>query len=790
MTEAKPGLLTTVKSYPAAFWIANTMEIFERMAWYGFFAVSSLYITGPVETGGLGFSSEERGQLQAIVPFFLYLLPVVTGALADRYGYKKLFIIAYIGMIIFYYALGQFKTFPTFLGAFMLVAVAAAIFKPVVVGTVARVTDESNSSMGFGIFYMMVNVGGFAGPLIAGAIRGISWEYVFISCSCWAAVNLVIVVLFYKDPTSESASENPRTLGKVASDAVEVLGNMRFGITVFVVLIALMIANQEFESFQFFPHCTIFVAVWLVLNFLWDMAMPVGSGNPNHRASASRLFLFKRMHCSNWRFALFLLIMSGFWTSFNQIFLSLPPYVRDFVDTKPMVDVGRSVFGAVGKEHWIEGLAAIEETELLGEFGGLARRSRGLDDMVAEKPPTEEKLRETISGLVTDLKKLAINEDVPPPDQQEALAFAESHGDPKGDLAMLQEETTLGSTLKNRIERAMRIADHPTDPSLTDEDRTALDSLVVRLNKLGAKPPLNAIDLVYASRKILQYKVRITPLELGELIAGVPDAPPEITEDAMTVAIATINKRLDAKGKKEFVDGEEDALKAVLRTLLAKGPYPSESAVAEASEKLKTGELKVESAVLALGVRDLAYRPTIWARMDAGRQVNPEHIINMDALAIVFFQVLISFLMAKFHRFTTMIVGMVIAAIGIGLPFIAGGTMVGPAGGLLIVVIAGIVTFAVGEMMASPTSQEYVGRIAPKDKIAVYMGYYFVAVALGNLFGGILSGQLYGKLARDAQRPDLMWLAFGGIMLLTAVVFLLYNKFALPKHKADTLTPG
>jgi drug/metabolite transporter (DMT)-like permease len=64
------------------------------------------------------------------------------------------------------------------------------------------------------------------------------------------------------------------------------------------------------------------------------------------------------------------------------------------------------------------------------------------------------------------------------------------------------------------------------------------------------------------------------------------------------------------------------------------------------------------------------------------------------------------------------------------------------------------------------------------------MGYYFVAIALGNLFSGILSGQLYGKLDRDMQRPDLMWLAFGGIMFMTAVAFFLYNKFALPKEGA------
>jgi len=162
--------------------------------------------------------------------------------------------------------------------------------------------------------------------------------------------------------------------------------------------------------------------------------------------------------------------------------------------------------------------------------------------------------------------------------------------------------------------------------------------------------------------------------------------------------------------------------------------------------------------------------------------------VNLDALAIVLLQVLVSFCMARFHRFTTMIVGMLIAAVGIGLSTVAGGTMIGPLGGSLLVVVVGIVVFSIGEMMASPTSQEYVGRIAPPDRVAVYMGYYFIAVALGNLFGGILSGQLYGKLARDMQRPDLMWLAFGGLMLLTAGIFVLYDRFVVPRTPATAKT--
>ena len=174
--------------------------------------------------------------------------------------------------------------------------------------------------------------------------------------------------------------------------------------------------------------------------------------------------------------------------------------------------------------------------------------------------------------------------------------------------------------------------------------------------------------------------------------------------------------------------------------------------------------------------------------MVKSRQVNPEFIVNIDAGAIVVFQVLISFFMARFHRFTTMITGMFIAAVGIALSAFAGGEGMAGLGGSVWIVALGLFIFAVGEMMASPTSQEYVGRIAPADKKALYMGYYFVAIALGNLFGGILSGELYGLLARDMQRPDLMWLIFGGIMLFTAVVFMIYNKLVLPKDAADTLT--
>jgi len=82
------------------------MEIFERMGWYGFYAVSSLYLTGAVADGGLGLSSEDRGVIQGLATFFLYLFPAVFGALADRYGFKRMFLSSCLVMIPGYMMLG------------------------------------------------------------------------------------------------------------------------------------------------------------------------------------------------------------------------------------------------------------------------------------------------------------------------------------------------------------------------------------------------------------------------------------------------------------------------------------------------------------------------------------------------------------------------------------------------------------------------------------------------------------------------------------------------------------
>ena len=161
------SFLNDIRTYPRTFWVANTMELFERWAYYGMFTVLSVYMTDPVSKGGLGFTQEERGIMQAVVTGVLYLFPILGGAIADRFGFRRVLIAAFVTLASGYFAMGQFHAYAPFFIAFLVVAAGGAIFKPIIVGTVSRSTSRSTETLSFGIFYMIVDIGGFIGPWAA-----------------------------------------------------------------------------------------------------------------------------------------------------------------------------------------------------------------------------------------------------------------------------------------------------------------------------------------------------------------------------------------------------------------------------------------------------------------------------------------------------------------------------------------------------------------------------------------------------------------------------------------------
>ena len=87
--------------------------------------------------------------------------------------------------------------------AMVSIAVAAGIFKPLISGTVRTVSDKTNATLGFGIFYAMVNIGGSFGPIVMGKLRAVSWDYVFMAAAATIGLMLLITLIFYKEPKRE-----------------------------------------------------------------------------------------------------------------------------------------------------------------------------------------------------------------------------------------------------------------------------------------------------------------------------------------------------------------------------------------------------------------------------------------------------------------------------------------------------------------------------------------------------------------------------------------------------------
>ena len=251
-------MLLKKSRFPRTFWAANSLELFERWAYYGVFNLLALYLTGSQDTGALGFSQVEKGLIMGIVNAILYFLPVITGAIADRFGYKRVLLIAFVILSSGYYAMGQVSSFTGIFLTFFYVAIGAALFKPIISATIAKTTDESNSSVGFGLFYMIVNLGGLIGPLIASELREISWTYIFIMSGSAILVNLIIVWFFYKEPDNEREPESFTTAIKQAFHNIYLaLKDVKFTLFLVIIIIGWTV------YWQFFYSLPVYIEQWI-----------------------------------------------------------------------------------------------------------------------------------------------------------------------------------------------------------------------------------------------------------------------------------------------------------------------------------------------------------------------------------------------------------------------------------------------------------------------------------------------------------------------------------------------
>jgi dipeptide/tripeptide permease len=179
-----------------------------------------------VADGGLGFSKESVGLMNSVTRPLLYFLPILSGGIADRFGYKKTLMFAFIVMSLGYFLTSLATAYGLVFMSLLLMTIGAGFFKPIISGTIARTTDEKNSSLGFGIYYWSINLGAFIFPLILIPIlKNISWSLIFIMAAVGTGWLIFLNLFAYKEPDKPQSS---KSVLETLKGVVLVLKDFRF----------------------------------------------------------------------------------------------------------------------------------------------------------------------------------------------------------------------------------------------------------------------------------------------------------------------------------------------------------------------------------------------------------------------------------------------------------------------------------------------------------------------------------------------------------------------------------
>jgi POT family proton-dependent oligopeptide transporter len=284
-------------SFASTFWIANTLELFERLAYYGTMAILVVYLQTKV---GL---TEEAGTWTGIFSGVIYSLPVIAGVFVDRFGFRKTlmacflmfgvgyFLICLAGMELGRPLVDVFGRKAYVISVLLLTAIGGSLIKPCIVGTVAITSTPESRTLGFSIYYTLVNLGGAIGPILALQVRqGLGIEFVLLMSSVTSFLLFIGTFLFFREPESYQIPETEkRSFGKVFSDMLLVFRNFKF-ISFLVIFSGFWIMFwQVFYLFTFYildvlhyPSFEILETVdaWGIILFTVPMATLVKSWKP------------------------------------------------------------------------------------------------------------------------------------------------------------------------------------------------------------------------------------------------------------------------------------------------------------------------------------------------------------------------------------------------------------------------------------------------------------------------------------------------------------------------------
>ena len=296
------------------FWIANLSEIFERLSYYGAFASLALYLQEK-----LNFSVEQTGTLTGIFGGMVWFLAIFGGAAADKLGFRRALSIAYLILAAAYFLIGSIAAswlapvrnavpLELFVGFILILpALGIALVKPCVVGTTARASKPNVRSIGYSIYYTMVNIGGAAGPYYASwAHRHLGVESVYRVAAVSVFAMFFVVLLFFREP-HKPGDAPPPSIAMVARNFCVVVGNYRLVLPVLVIALLLR------AGLLVYPRVSVPWWIWAGLLVLVLAGIS--------------------------RFMWFLVIFTGYWVVFWQQYISLPGFIHGYISSHADVEI-------------------------------------------------------------------------------------------------------------------------------------------------------------------------------------------------------------------------------------------------------------------------------------------------------------------------------------------------------------------------------------------------------------------------------------------------------------------
>ncbi|NCB83267.1 MAG: MFS transporter [Bacteroidia bacterium] len=268
MTNAASNPKSLKQKFSNAFWVANGVELLERLAYYAVFIVITLYLSNV-----WGFSDIEAGAISGVFSASLYLLPLFSGAYADKIGFRSAIILAFSLLSLGYAGLGILPTLlesaglvdysmtTTFNGlnesylrwtivpVMALIVLGGSFIKSVISGTVARETTSENRARGYSIFYMMVNIGAFTGKTVVDPLRKSMGDQGLVYLNFFSAsmtlLALIAVIFFYKSVKTEGQGKSFREIGQ---GLIRVLTNWRLLILILIISGFWLIQSQMYAT--------------------------------------------------------------------------------------------------------------------------------------------------------------------------------------------------------------------------------------------------------------------------------------------------------------------------------------------------------------------------------------------------------------------------------------------------------------------------------------------------------------------------------------------------------------